>query len=71
MQYFERGRWEYHPENETGSGFEVLLGFLGRERMDRLKVPEAVRAPETAPPTGADIPGGSPAPGNAPRPAGR
>jgi hypothetical protein len=29
VQYFERARFEYHPEN-SGSFYEVLLGFLGR-----------------------------------------
>ncbi len=28
VQYFERNRFEYHPEN-TGTPFEVLLGLLG------------------------------------------
>ncbi|MBX6754341.1 MAG: peptidoglycan recognition protein [Thermorudis peleae] len=30
-QYFERARFEYHPEN-AGTPFEVLLGLLGSER---------------------------------------
>jgi len=29
VQYFERARFEYHPENR-GTAFEVLLGHLGR-----------------------------------------
>ncbi len=33
MQYFERNRFEYHPEN-AGSRFEVLLGLLGWEALD-------------------------------------
>lgn len=32
VQYFERGRLEYHPEN-AGSPFEVLLGQLGTEML--------------------------------------
>ncbi len=28
VQYFERNRLEYHPENQ-GTPFEVLLGLLG------------------------------------------
>jgi hypothetical protein len=28
VQYFERNRLEYHPENQ-GTQFEVLLGLLG------------------------------------------
>ena len=31
VQYFERARFEYHPEN-AGSASEVLLGLLGREQ---------------------------------------
>jgi hypothetical protein len=30
VQYFERNRFEYHPEN-GGTEFEVLLGLLGRQ----------------------------------------
>jgi hypothetical protein len=30
-QYFERARFEHHPEN-AGTQYEVLLGLLGRER---------------------------------------
>ncbi|HET7036217.1 MAG TPA: N-acetylmuramoyl-L-alanine amidase, partial [Thermomicrobiaceae bacterium] len=30
-QYFERARFEHHPEN-AGTPYEVLLGLLGRER---------------------------------------
>ncbi|HUS14103.1 MAG TPA: hypothetical protein VM536_03700 [Chloroflexia bacterium] len=30
VQYFQRARFEYHPEN-AGSPFEVLLGMLGRQ----------------------------------------
>ena len=29
-QYFERARFEFHPEN-AGTQYEVLLGLLGRE----------------------------------------
>jgi protocatechuate 3,4-dioxygenase beta subunit len=32
VQYFERQRFEYHPENK-GTQFEVLLGRLGAEQM--------------------------------------
>jgi protocatechuate 3,4-dioxygenase beta subunit len=32
VQYFERQRFEYHPENK-GTEFEVLLGRLGAEQM--------------------------------------
>ncbi len=30
VQYFQRARFEYHPEN-AGSPFEILLGVLGRQ----------------------------------------
>ena len=30
VQYFERARFEYHPEN-AGTPYEVLLGLLGRD----------------------------------------
>lgn len=30
VQYFERNRFEYHPEN-AGTPFEVLLGLLGKQ----------------------------------------
>ncbi len=30
VQYFERARFEYHPEN-AGTPFVVLLGLMGRE----------------------------------------
>ena len=57
VQYFERGRWEDHPENSDPK-FQVLLGLMGLERIARVGVPDFARAPETSPPTGADIPGG-------------
>jgi protocatechuate 3,4-dioxygenase beta subunit len=34
VQYFERQRFEYHPENK-GTRFEVLLGRLGAEQVKR------------------------------------
>jgi hypothetical protein len=32
VQYFERNRFEYHPENE-GTPYNVLLGLLGRQQL--------------------------------------
>jgi hypothetical protein len=32
VQYFQRARLEYHPEN-MGTRFEVLLGRLGAEQV--------------------------------------
>ncbi len=36
VQYFERNRFEYHPEN-AGTSFEVLLGLLGNEQTKERK----------------------------------
>jgi hypothetical protein len=36
VQYFERNRFELHPE-KAGTPYEVLLGLLGREKMDKEK----------------------------------
>ncbi|HET7034201.1 MAG TPA: beta-galactosidase [Thermomicrobiaceae bacterium] len=42
VQYFERSRFEYHPEYK-GTKYEVLLGLLGREYLNqRGAPPEAV-----------------------------
>ncbi|HNP72558.1 MAG TPA: hypothetical protein PKK15_15665, partial [Kouleothrix sp.] len=38
VQYFERARFEYHPEN-AGTPYEVLLGLLGRELITRFDAP--------------------------------
>ncbi len=38
VQYFERARFEYHPEN-AGTPYEVLLGLLGRELITRFDNP--------------------------------
>ncbi len=37
MQYFERARFEQHPENK-GTQYEVLQGLLGREMFKLLGV---------------------------------
>ncbi len=52
VQYFERNRFELHPEN-AGTPYEVLLGLLGSERLaaSRLALP-----PETAQPGGQFFP---------------
>ena len=58
VQYFERARFEYHPEN-LGTDYAVLLGQLGRERIGRAGVPTAAQAaeppPVTAPPPGVTV----------------
>lgn len=52
VQYFERARFELHPENEPA--FRVLLGLLGREIHTAAQTapsPEATAPPQaTAPP---------------------
>jgi hypothetical protein len=57
VQYFERGRWELHPEI-SNPDYAVLLGLMGLERMNRIGVPDEVKAAESSPPTGEFIPGG-------------
>ena len=57
VQYFERGRWELHPEI-ADPNYAVLLGLMGLERLNRLNVGAEYRAAETSPPTGEFIPGG-------------
>jgi hypothetical protein len=58
VQYFERARFEYHPE-QLSTDYAVLLGQLGRERMTRVGVPTAAQAaeppPVTAPPPGVTV----------------
>jgi hypothetical protein len=41
VQYFERNRFEYHPE-QAGTPFEVMLGLLGNE----LYITRQTSAPE-------------------------
>ena len=38
VQYFERARFEFHPEN-AGTQFEILLGLLGNDYAKALKIP--------------------------------
>jgi len=57
VQYFERGRWELHPEI-ADPNYAVLLGLMGLERANRLNIGAEYRAAETSPPTGEFIPGG-------------
>jgi len=46
VQYFERYRLEYHPEN--ADPFKVLLGLLGVSQADKDNLDPALRAPETS-----------------------
>ncbi|HEX9373829.1 MAG TPA: hypothetical protein VF897_22650, partial [Roseiflexaceae bacterium] len=48
-QWFERARFELHPEN-AGTPFEVLLGLLQRELDSSGAAPAAAAAPPAAPP---------------------
>ena len=56
VQYFERGRWELHPEIADPK-YAVLLGLMGLERANRLNIGAEYRALETGPPIGEFIPG--------------
>jgi hypothetical protein len=40
VQYFERARFEWHPEN-AGTPYEVLLGHLGKEFAQFARIPTA------------------------------
>ena len=42
-QYFERGRFEWHPEN-AGTKWEIQLGLLGSEYANVIKLDPALRA---------------------------
>lgn len=52
VQYFERARYEYHPEN-AGTNFEVLLGLLGAQLVAARTAPPAAPAENVAPPASA------------------
>lgn len=57
VQYFERNRFELHPEN-IGSDYEVLLGTLGREF--HIQDPPVTQQPDTSiyfPETGHNLSG--------------
>jgi LPXTG-site transpeptidase (sortase) family protein len=43
VQYFERARFEYHPQNPAA--YRVLLGHLGRQLMEVSTVPEWAKQP--------------------------
>ncbi len=45
VQYFERARFEYHPEN-SGTRFEVQLGLLGWQQLKDSSVSAELRAPQ-------------------------
>src|SRR5262249_47587869 len=44
VQYFERARFEYHPEN-AGTPYEVELGQLGRQFLDQRPTAQAAAGP--------------------------
>lgn len=43
VQYFERARFEFHPEERAA--YQVQLGLLGRQAIDASEVPAAARKP--------------------------
>jgi hypothetical protein len=45
VQYFERARFEHHPQH-AGTRFEVLLGHLGREALAKRDVPKIAVTPQ-------------------------
>ncbi|HEX2914282.1 MAG TPA: cellulase family glycosylhydrolase [Chloroflexia bacterium] len=47
VQYFERARFEYHPEFK-GTKYEVLLGLLGWQQMEKVNLRQDVRAKQPA-----------------------
>lgn len=47
VQYFERARFEYHPENPAG--FQVLMGLLGQNAAQRDGVDTSAVAKDSAP----------------------
>lgn len=47
VQYFERARFEYHPEH-AGTKFEIQLGLLGAEYANYVGVSPADRSPANA-----------------------
>ncbi|HMA35929.1 MAG TPA: hypothetical protein VKY74_15810, partial [Chloroflexia bacterium] len=55
VQYFERNRFEYHPEY-AGTAYEVLLGLLGRTVTARIAPDFSPFQPVPAPPTGRYFP---------------
>lgn len=48
VQYFERARLEYHPENR-GTPFDVLLGLIGHEQYTIVKANDAAAAAAATP----------------------
>ena len=51
VQYFERARFERHPEN-AGTGYEVLLSLLGKQSFEQHGGAVAAPAPAPAPASG-------------------
>lgn len=64
VQYFERARFEYHPENK-GTPYVVLLGLLGREQfLTKYPSGQAPLSVGLAPPAPYTCPGSHPIKGN-------
>ncbi len=73
VQYFERNRFEYHPENK-GTSYEVLLGLLGRDYLSlvnkgKVATPTAQDPGTPGTPTPTVTPGGPTAVPATPRPS--
>jgi len=47
VQYFERNRFEYHPE-KAGTPYEVLLGLLGVQLTEGRNFPKVAPIPNTS-----------------------
>ena len=74
VQYFERARFEYHPEN-AGTPYVVLLGLLGREQL-LAKYPNGIpggpspsASPSASPLPPAPSPSASPSASPSPKPS--
>lgn len=69
VQYFERARFEYHPDLAE-RGFPILLGHLGREALMARDVPDTALIPQSADPEEANSPPIGPEPVGEPTPVG-
>ncbi|HEU4325039.1 MAG TPA: sialidase family protein [Roseiflexaceae bacterium] len=54
VQYFERNRFEYHPENR-GTPYEVLLGLLGNQQTEARRAAGEAPFQRTTPPSQPDV----------------
>ncbi len=61
VQYFERQRFEYHPE-QSNPRYRVLLGLLGVQLYQQRNATPTPGQPSGPPPTGTPVPATTPAP---------